>query len=297
VIDTLFHTLSIEVCVRISTNLNLKVTSKMLKTLTQPSPKHRQHWVIGNWKMNPDFATAQLLALTLSEKFIQTPFHSCKIAIAPMSIHLMAVRNILSEASSISQIQIAAQDTAIARHTGAFTGDVSADLIKEIGASWVIVGHSERRTIHLENEELIGRKLNAALEAGLGVILCVGESLLDREAGRALDIVNAQINAHIKILTKIDPSKLIVAYEPVWAIGTGRTASPDDAQHMHASIRQLLTEIRSQLIQTSLLYGGSVKSDNAHALADCPDIDGALVGGASLDADSFLQIAKAFDIA
>lgn len=284
-------------CARITVYLNSKATLYMPTTLTQPKPQPRQHWVIGNWKMNPNFAAAQALAQALAEGFTETPFKKCQTAIAPMSIHLIPIHEILKNNLASSHIQLVAQDTAITRHTGAFTGDISADLIKETGAEWVIIGHSERRTLHHENENTIGLKINAALEADLGVIWCVGETLSERETGQALNVVSAQINAHLDILTKIDPSKLIVAYEPVWAIGTGRTASPNDAQQMHAAIRQLLTEIRTSLNQTSLLYGGSVKSDNAHSLATCPDIDGALVGGASLDADSFLQIAKAFDIA
>lgn len=269
----------------------------MSTTLNQPSSQPRQHWVIGNWKMNPNRATAQALTQALANRLVETPLNTCKTAIAPMTIHLITIHEILTKTHASPHLSLAAQDIAAARHTGAFTGDISADLIQETGTEWIIVGHSERRTIHHEDESLIGMKLNAALDAGLGVIWCVGETLSEREAGQALHVVSAQINAHVDILTKIDPNKLIIAYEPVWAIGTGRTASPADAQQMHAAIRQLLTEIRAPLIQTSLLYGGSVKSDNAHSLAECPDIDGALVGGASLDADSFLQIAKAFDIA
>ncbi len=269
----------------------------MSTTFNQPSSQPRQHWVIGNWKMNPNRATAQTLTQTLVNRLAEAPLHTCKTAIAPMAIHLITIHEILTTTHTSPRISLVAQDIAVARHTGAFTGDISADLIQETGAKWIIIGHSERRTIHHENENLIGMKLNAALDAGLGVIWCVGETLAEREAGQAVQVVSAQINAHIDILTKIDPSRLIIAYEPVWAIGTGRTASPEDAQQMHAAIRQLLSEIRAPLIQTSLLYGGSVKSDNALSLAKCPDIDGALVGGASLDADSFLQIAKAFDIA
>jgi len=269
----------------------------MSTALIQPSSQSRQHWVIGNWKMNPNLANAKTLAQKLAKYFAETPLNTCKTAIAPTAIHLMTIHEVLTTTHTLSPISLVAQDIAPVRHTGAFTGDISADLIQEIGAKWIIIGHSERRTIHHEDEKLIGLKLNAALDAGLGVIWCVGETLSEREAGQALQVVSAQINAHTDILTTIDPDKLIIAYEPVWAIGTGRTASPEDAQQMHASIRQLLSTIRAPLIQTSLLYGGSVKSDNAHSLAECPDIDGALVGGASLDADSFLQIAKAFDIA
>ncbi len=269
----------------------------MPKTLTHPTSTARQHWVVGNWKMNPTFSNAQILTQALAINLTEAPLKKCKTAIAPMSIHLIPVRELLNNSHANANIQLAAQDIATARSTGAFTGDISVDLIKETGVEWIIVGHSERRTIHHESESVIGLKLNAALDAGLGVIWCVGETLLERETGHAIDVVSSQINAHREVLIKIDPSKLMIAYEPVWAIGTGCTASPEDAQQMHAVIRQLLAEIRVSLIHTSLLYGGSVKSDNATSLAACADIDGALVGGASLDADSFLQIAQAFDIA
>lgn len=270
------------------------------KTIMPEAAAPRQHWVIGNWKMNPSLVNAQILAQKLVENLKKNQIESkifsfCKIAIAPTTLHLLTVKDILKQSST--QIQLVAQDTAIARNTGAYTGDISTDLLKEVGVEWIIIGHSERRTIHLEDETIIGQKINAALDAGLGVIWCVGETLEQREAGQAINVVTAQIQAHTDILTNIDMDKLIIAYEPVWAIGTGRTASPEDAQQMHGSLRQMLTQIRPELNQTSLLYGGSVKSDNAHLLAKCPDIDGALVGGASLDADSFLQIAQAFDIA
>lgn len=256
----------------------------------------RQHWVIGNWKMNPGLADAQTLAQKLSKNIVKTASLSrCKLAIAPTALHTLTINSILKQTAA--PIQLVAQDTAAVGKTGAFTGDISADLFKEAGVEWIIVGHSERRTTHQEDEHLIGQKFRAALNADLGVIWCVGETLEQREAGQATQVVTAQIQAHRDMLTNIDMNKLIIAYEPVWAIGTGRTASPEDAQHMHAALRQMLTKIRPELNQTSILYGGSVKSDNAHLLAQCPDIDGALVGGASLDADSFLQIAQAFDIA
>jgi triosephosphate isomerase len=269
-------------------------------TIIPEATAPRQHWVIGNWKMNPSLANAQTLTQKLAENLKQNQIENqilsfCKLAIAPTTLHMLAIKHILKQSSA--QIQLVAQDTAIARNTGPYTGDISADLLKEVGVEWVIIGHSERRTIHHESENVIGLKIRAALDAGLGVIWCVGETLEQREAGQAINVVTSQIQAHTDILTNIDMNKLIIAYEPVWAIGTGRTASPEDAQHMHASLRQTLTQIRPALIQTSLLYGGSVKSDNAHLLAKCSDIDGALVGGASLDADSFLQIAQAFDIA
>ncbi len=257
----------------------------------------RKRWVIGNWKMNPNLAAAESLTQALLTQHSAAPTALCQLAIAPTYLHLITIGGLIQQAEMSLNIVLVAQDLAVHRHTGAFTGDISADLLADAGSTWVIVGHSERRTLHHEDERLIGLKLRAALDAGLGVVWCVGETLAEREAGEAVAVVTAQIMAHAELLGTIDPQKFILAYEPVWAIGTGRTASPEDAQQMHAAIRQVLGNIRQALNLTSLLYGGSVKSDNARLLAQCPDIDGALVGGASLDADSFLQIAQAFDIA
>ncbi|AXI04339.1 triose-phosphate isomerase [Aquirhabdus parva] len=268
-----------------------------MPTSASPSFTTRKRWVIGNWKMNPNLAAAKNLTQALITELSTTPIQQCQLAIAPTHLHLITISSLIQHANIPSKIQLVAQDVATQRHTGAFTGDISADLLIDAGTEWVIVGHSERRTLHHEDEALIELKLRAALDAGLGVIWCVGETLSERESGQATAIVTAQVTAHTQLLSIIDPQKFILAYEPVWAIGTGRTASPEDAQQMHATIRQVLSHIRPALNETSLLYGGSVKSDNAGLLAQCPDIDGALVGGAALDADSFLQIAKAFDIA
>lgn len=270
----------------------MPIQSPTAPTLTAQS---RQRWVIGNWKMNPTLQASQYLAHSIAEKVQHgQPMHRCRLGIAPTALHLISVG---AQLNSEQYIALVAQDVASHGPTGAYTGDISAELLKDAGASWTLVGHSERRTLHNEDESLLGAKFNAALHAGLGVIWCVGETLAERETGRAIEVVTAQIQAHAAILATIAPAQLIVAYEPVWAIGTGKTASPADAQQMHAALRQVLGNIRADLILTSLLYGGSVKSDNARLLAQCPDIDGALVGGASLDADSFLQIAQAFNIA
>jgi triosephosphate isomerase len=254
----------------------------------------RQRWVIGNWKMNPGASAALALTRSIQTQSAALGLSRCRIAIAPTTLHLIPVHHLLTAQDNISLV---AQDVASTGPTGAYTGDVSATMLLEAGATWTLVGHSERRTLHGEDETLLSAKLRAALTAGLSVIWCVGETLAEREAGQAVAVVTAQIQAHADILATINPAQLIVAYEPVWAIGTGRTASPADAQQMHAALRGVLSNIRTDLILTSLLYGGSVKSDNAPLLAQCPDIDGALVGGASLDADSFLQIAQAFNVA
>lgn len=265
----------------------------MSRLTTDHAP--RPVWVIGNWKMNPGLTAAQQLAEQLANMTTSTPCEYCQLAVAPMHIHLTTVQARLAAVSA--PVRLVAQDAAITRGTGAYTGDVSVDLLKDIGVSKVIVGHSERRTIHGETEVLIGQKLAAVIDADLDAIWCIGETLAEREAGQAAAIVEAQIMAHRDWLFTINPARLLIAYEPVWAIGTGRAASPDDAQDMHAIIRALLTSIRPALNQISLLYGGSVKADNARSFAQCPDIDGALVGGASLDANSFLQIAQAFHAA
>lgn len=254
----------------------------------------RPRWVIGNWKMNP--ATVQH-AVSLTTQIVtaltaQAAPLNCRLAISPSHLHLDRV---CQHVPNSQQLQLVAQDLSVQRGTGAYTGDVSAALLRDIGASLVLVGHSERRSYHAETEAELTDKINAALATGLQVILCVGEQLSERDAGQAEAVVLAQLHAQ---LTQVDPmlwsSQVMVAYEPVWAIGTGRTASPADAQQMHAAIRAHLRTYDTRLENTPLLYGGSVKPDNAASLAGCPDIDGALVGGAALDAVSFLAIADAF---
>jgi len=266
----------------------------MADLMSNAQPR-RPRWVIGNWKMNP--ATAQQardLASDLVTRLAEHPIVSgCQLAISPTLLHLDRVGQLLAQHSTA--LQLVGQDLSTQRATGAFTGDVSADLLRDIGATMVLVGHSERRSHHAESEAVLTQKIAAGLDAGLLVILCVGEQLAERDAGQAEAVVLAQLHAQ---LTQVDPmlwsSRVMVAYEPVWAIGTGRTASPADAQQMHAAIRAHLRTYDTRLENTPLLYGGSVKPDNAASLAACPDIDGALVGGAALDAVSFLAIAHAF---
>jgi triosephosphate isomerase len=174
---------------------------------------------------------------------------------------------------------------------GAFTGEVSAPMLVDVGCSHVIVGHSERRQLFAETDEWVARKVEAALRHRLTPILCVGESLAEREAGQTLSIVEGQVRAAVGRLAA-DASRLIVAYEPVWAIGTGKVASPEQAEEVHAAIRRLIGEIAEPAVaaQLRILYGGSVKPDNIDSLMRQPDIDGALVGGASLDAGDFARI-------
>lgn len=255
----------------------------------------RPRWVIGNWKMNPATASqaSDLTVQIVTRLTASAAPLNCQLAISPNALHLDRIGRLLMQQATT--LQLVAQDLSVQRATGAFTGDVSADLLRDIGATMVLVGHSERRAYHAESEAVLTQKIAAALDAGLLVVLCVGEQLVERDAGQAEAVVLAQLHAQ---LAQVDPmlwsSQVMVAYEPVWAIGTGRTASPADAQQMHAAIRAHLRTYDTRLENTPLLYGGSVKPDNAASLAACPDIDGALVGGAALDAASFLAIAQAF---
>jgi triosephosphate isomerase len=191
-----------------------------------------------------------------------------------------------------SNISIAAQDAAADPGPGAFTGEVSATMIKDAGARWAIIGHSERRQFYGETDESVNSKIRSVIAVGLSPIVCVGERLEDRDAGRAQQVVDAQLTGGMRNLTALEASRIIVAYEPVWAIGTGRTATPETAQQMHAFIRSRLGAMFGPDVaeDTRILYGGSVKPDNVVALMDQADIDGGLVGGASLEADSFARI-------
>jgi triosephosphate isomerase len=245
-------------------------------------------WVIGNWKMNP---ATQAQAQALAQACAAQPCTDVYVGITPAHVHVATVATALVG----TDLQHVAQDVAVAQGTGAYTGDVSAQQLADLGVSWVLVGHSERRQHHAESERVLTQKIQAALQAGLGVVLCIGEHLHERQAGHAQAVVLAQLDAQlVHLAPSVWQQSVIVAYEPVWAIGTGQTASPADAQAMHACIRAHLSTHDRRLEQTPLLYGGSVKADNAAALAACPDIDGALVGGAALDADSFVSIAQAF---
>ena len=217
----------------------------------------------------------------------------CEVVIAPVFTALKSVADRLEG----SNIRVSAQDCATEQAEGAFTGEVAAFMIRDAGCSHVIVGHSERRQYFLETDQIVSQKAHAGLVAGLTVIVCVGETLEQRDADKALDVVKAQLIGSLSGLTASDLDRIIVAYEPVWAIGTGRTATPEQAQEMHAFIRRVFTERHSPGAGEKLriLYGGSVKPDNIARLMKQPDIDGALVGGASLKAESFAEIVNYHD--
>lgn len=212
----------------------------------------------------------------------------CEIVIAPVFTALKT----MSDRLEGSNVEVASQDVAEDPGPGAFTGEVSAAMIKDAGARWAIIGHSERRQYYGETDETVNSKIRAVLGAGLSPIVCVGERLEERDAGRAELVVEAQFAGAMRNLTVLEASRIIVAYEPVWAIGTGRTASPETAQQMHAFIRSRLRAVFGAEVaeETRILYGGSVKPDNVVALMDQADIDGGLVGGASLEAESFARI-------
>lgn len=237
-------------------------------------------WVIGNWKMNGSLASNADLLEAVRGK---SP-SSVKVAVCAPFPYLNQVQRALGG----SDVQSGAQD--VCDHgAGAYTGQVSAAMLREFGASVVLVGHSERRQFNSETSELVAAKAAAAVTAGLTPVICVGETLAQREAGLAEATVAAQL-APCAALLVASNAKVIVAYEPVWAIGTGKTASPAAAQTMHAFIRAQLAAMSPSAATVSVLYGGSVKASNARELFSQPDIDGGLIGGASLLAADFLAI-------
>lgn len=224
----------------------------------------------------------------LSLKSLTSNANHCEIVIAPVFVHLKTVADRLEG----SNIQVAAQNCSTETKHSAHTGEVCADMIKDVGAAYVIIGHSELRQYYGESDKTVNAKTKAALHFGLTAIVCVGEMLDEREAGRAEEVVKFQLTNGLDGLTLSDLERIIIAYEPVWAIGTGKTATPEQAQEMHAFIRKVLAESHGQesAEKTRILYGGSVKPENIGELMKQTDIDGALVGGASLDANSFAQI-------
>lgn len=248
----------------------------------------RKPLIAGNWKMNAGGHEACPLAAGVAKEV--KAFDVVDVVVGPPATALAAVAQELAEAKS--QVGVAAQNMH-SSEKGAFTGELAASMLKDAGATWVILGHSERRALFGESDETVGDKVSAALAADIRPIACCGETLEEREAGRTLEVVERQVLAFVDELAK-NPGFGVVAYEPVWAIGTGKVASPDDAQEVHAHIRGLLKKRSDGLAtRTRILYGGSVKGDNAEGLLGQADVDGALVGGASLDAAGFGKIAEA----
>jgi len=242
--------------------------------------------VAGNWKMNGDRAMARSLLAELAARQRQAPA-VCGVAVCPPAHLLPAV----SEAAVGKGILVGAQDCSAEAGPGAFTGEISAAMLREAGCDYVIVGHSERRARHGESDGLVRAKAERALAGGLIPIICVGETLAEREAGRAVEVVRRQVAGSLPEAARLQ--LVVIAYEPVWAIGTGKTATPADVRAMHAEIRALVAGLGPQVPPVPLLYGGSVKPDNAAELMAQPNVDGALVGGASLKATDFWAIVEA----
>jgi triosephosphate isomerase len=247
----------------------------------------RRVLIAANWKMHKNLAEARTLAREIRQGL--TPGLRAEVALAPPFTALAAVAAELAG----STIRLAGQDVYWERQ-GAFTGAISPLMLQDVGCHYVIIGHSERRQYFGETDETVNRRLKAALEAGLCPICCIGESLEERQAGQTLERVARQLRDGLADLGGLTGAQLVLAYEPVWAIGTGLTATPAQAQEVHAFIRSLLRELLGAAAEdVRILYGGSVTPDNAATLLSEADLDGALVGGASLKAPSFLGIITA----
>jgi len=239
-------------------------------------------FVAGNWKMNTTRATAVELAKAVAKG---APASRVEVGVTPPFVYLDAVGQVIAG----SPVLLGAQDVYFEK-SGAFTGEISAEMLKDLGVRFVLTGHSERRHVIGEPSSMVARKANAAYLAGLAVVHCVGEKLEERDTGRTLAVVESQIQELGSQMQ--DPQRLIIAYEPVWAIGTGRNATDEQAQEVHAYIRQSLARRWNKDFadRVRVIYGGSMKPENAGGLLAQPDVDGGLIGGASLKADAFLAI-------
>jgi triosephosphate isomerase (TIM) len=247
----------------------------------------RKPIIAGNWKMHNTIKEAVELVTGLKREL--DSLYSVDIVVCPTFTALSDVHELLID----SNIKLGAQNL-YWEQKGAFTGEVSAEMLKDAGCEYVIAGHSERRQFFNETNETVNKRLKAGLSCGLKVIVCVGEVLEEREKGKTFDVIKNHVHGSLAGLSKADMDNVIIAYEPVWAIGTGKTASPEQAQEVHHYIRGLLKELFDDevSINTRIQYGGSVKPDNIKELMKKEDLDGALVGGASLKIDSFSAIVK-----
>ena len=248
----------------------------------------RSSLVAGNWKMHGDSSRIQQLLAELLKTLPAEP--GIDIAVFPPSVYLSQVA---SEMAS-SPVAVGAQNVSDQGAEGAFTGEVTAAMLADVGCQYSLVGHSERRSLYGESSALVAAKAKVVLAAGLIPVVCVGETEAQRDAGATLDVISEQINAVFSALDSVELKRIVVAYEPVWAIGTGKTASPEQAQEVHAFIRALFAKKDQKLAsELRILYGGSVKASNAAKLFAQADIDGGLVGGASLNAQEFSAICRA----
>jgi len=245
----------------------------------------RRKIVAGNWKMNGSKDLAQTLVSDVRSQAASLD-NGVEVVIIPPAIY---VPDVVASAGDV--LSVGVQNVA-QWASGAYTGEISAGMALDQGCQYVLVGHSERRQLFAETDAAVAEKVGRILASGLQAMVCVGETLEEREAGKAETVVAAQVKAGLATVTSEQWQRVVVAYEPVWAIGTGKTATAQDAQAMHASIRQVLSEMGAPANEISLLYGGSVKADNAAALFAEPDIDGGLIGGASLKAEDFVSICR-----
>ncbi|MFC7358364.1 triose-phosphate isomerase [Jejudonia soesokkakensis] len=248
----------------------------------------RKKIVAGNWKMNNDLSQTQTLLNDLKKQVLP---ENVAIIVAPSFTNLYAAFESLRD----HKIEVAAQNMHQS-DAGAFTGEVSAAMLKSVGVKTVIVGHSERRSYYNEDNSVLSEKVNTALDNGMHIIFCFGEELDQRKAGNHYEVVKEQLEEGLFHISEENFKNIVLAYEPVWAIGTGETATPDQAQQMHHFIRETVAENYSEAIanQVSIVYGGSVKPNNVTEIFSQPDVDGGLIGGASLSAESFMAIVNAF---
>jgi triosephosphate isomerase len=244
--------------------------------------------IAGNWKMNSDSATARGLAVAIAERAVEAA--DVELLVCPPNVYLTLVRDALGNA----RVGLGAQNM-YHETQGAFTGETSGGMLRDIGATYVILGHSERRHVMGESDADVNKKVVAALTAGLKPIVCVGELLEEREAGKTGEVIRTQFEGSLAGISAEAMASVVIAYEPVWAIGTGKVATPEQAEAVHADLRKQLAARYNDGVadRVRILYGGSVKPDNASELLGLPNVDGALIGGASLKADDFLAIALA----
>lgn len=246
----------------------------------------RENYIVGNWKMNQGLKDIKdFFGVLKSEKFKA----NCHYWIAPQALHLPFCLEMINN----TNFKIGSQNLCFETN-GAFTGEISSKAIKELGCHFSIVGHSERRSIYKESYEDLKKKTQQALDQNLVNIFCIGETLEEREAGKTIDIVKTQLTESLSGIKGLNPKNFIVAYEPVWAIGTGKTASPEQAEEVHSEIRKILSSLSLSGDETSILYGGSVKPGNVKELMSQTNIDGALVGGASLKPNDFRALCATF---
>jgi len=250
----------------------------------------RSKIVAGNWKMNNDNKQTKALVKGIRKSIKKLPLNNTRVIVAPSFVNLSTA----IKRAKKSNLEVVAQNMHQSKN-GAFTGAISAEMLKGIGVSTVILGHSERRALFGETDAVLTEKVNAALENEFEIIFCFGEQLADRKSGNHFDVVKSQLEKGLFHLDAISWNTIVLAYEPVWAIGTGETASPEQAQEMHAFIRKLLQEKYSTEVAdaTSIVYGGSVKPSNAEEIFSKKDVDGGLIGGASLKIEDFTAIIKA----